>query len=74
MLPYSGCLHVLITEIVCSVLTWSYSDGGPVERINLIFNTTTVPVTTTLKGLHGGYKGENSSRLRDISADEQWSR
>lgn len=43
MLPHSGCLHVLITEIIFSILTWSYSDGGPVERITLIFNTTTVP-------------------------------
>lgn len=69
MLPYSGCLQALISGIICSVLSWSDNGEGPVGRTNLMFNTNTVP--TALKRFHGRYKGENLSRLRDSSADDQ---
>lgn len=44
ILPHSGCLHVHITVINCSILTWSYHVELPVERTTLVLNTTTTPM------------------------------
>ena len=60
ILPHSGCLHVLITVINCSVLTWSYNSEGPVGITTPMFKTTTVPTFQDYspEGFHGGDIGE----------------